>query len=90
MEKPDSHSGKSVGSAIDHPVCSGARIAPYTEPNVTEHDVMDVYGSTSLTAWTVVSTEQGKSAAKVNRPDQGRQDVYAIPRHGLRPALSLR
>ena len=50
---------------VDHSVCSGRSIAPYTEPNVTEHDVMDVYGSTSLTAWTVISTEQGKSAARV-------------------------
>ena len=75
---------------VEHSVCSGRSIAPYTKPNVNEHDVMDVYGSTSLTAWTVISIEQGKSAAKVNRSDQGRQDVYAIPRHGLRPALSLR
>ena len=60
---------------VDHPVCSGRSIAPYTEPNVTEHDVtehdvtehdvMDVYGSASLTAWTVINTKQGKSAARV-------------------------
>ena len=67
-------------SLKDHPVCSGRGIAPYTEPNVTEHDVtehdvtkhdvtehdvMDVYGSASLTAWTVINTKQGKSAARV-------------------------
>ena len=36
-----------------------------TEHDVTEHDVMDVYGSASLTAWTVINTKQGKSAARV-------------------------
>ena len=38
----------------------------------TEHDVMDVYGSTSLTAWTVVNIMQRKCAARVRSYTRGR------------------
>lgn len=39
---------------------------------LTEHDVMDVYGSASLTAWTVVNIMQGEECHKSKNYTQGR------------------